>query len=106
MLFYLATSLEICGLMLHLTSLLKSTKFSTKRKQEKSKIFQISSNSTDLKITLESGKFEWIQINYVTQVGVDYAYAYQISKLQGHHGEFEPGRVQYSTPNFLTSCFL
>ena len=25
---------------------------------------------------------------------------------QGSHSEFEPGRVQYSTPNFLTSCFL
>ena len=26
--------------------------------------------------------------------------------MQGHHGEFEPGKAQYSTPNFLTGCFL
>ena len=25
---------------------------------------------------------------------------------QGRHGEFEPGKAQYSTPNFLTVFFL
>ena len=25
---------------------------------------------------------------------------------QGRHGEFDPGKAQYSTPIFLTSCFL
>ena len=25
---------------------------------------------------------------------------------KGRHGEFEPGKAQYSTPKFLTSCFL
>ena len=28
------------------------------------------------------------------------------SIVQGRHGEFELGKAQYSTPNFLTSCFL
>ena len=26
--------------------------------------------------------------------------------LQGRHGEFEPGKVQYSTPNFFDQLFL
>ena len=28
--------------------------------------------------------------------------------MQGRHGhgEFEPGKAQYSTPKFLTGCFL
>ena len=29
-----------------------------------------------------------------------------LSATQGRHGEFEPGKVQYSTQNILTSCFL
>ena len=29
-----------------------------------------------------------------------------LSTYQGRHGEFEPGKVQYYTPIFLTSCFL
>ena len=28
------------------------------------------------------------------------------SYVQGRHGEFEPGKAQYSTPNFLTGCYL
>ena len=26
--------------------------------------------------------------------------------MQGRHGKFEPGKAQYSTPIFLTGCFL
>ena len=26
--------------------------------------------------------------------------------IQGRHGKFEPGKALYSTPNFLTGCFL
>ena len=29
-----------------------------------------------------------------------------ITLIQGCHGEFEPGKAQYSTPIFLTGCFL
>ena len=28
------------------------------------------------------------------------------SNLQGHHGIFEPGKAQYSTPNFFDQLFL
>ena len=29
-----------------------------------------------------------------------------LNSAQGRHSEFEPRKAQYSTPNFLTDCFL
>ena len=31
---------------------------------------------------------------------------HNLSHVQGRHGEFEPGKVQYSTPNFFDRLFL
>ena len=33
-------------------------------------------------------------------------YLVQLSITQGRHGEFEPGKSQYSTPNFFDQLFL
>ena len=30
----------------------------------------------------------------------------KVDKGQGHHGEFESGKAQYSTPNLFVHCFL
>ena len=32
--------------------------------------------------------------------------AFSLSLTQGRHSEFEPGKAQYSTPNFFDQLFL
>ena len=46
--------------------------------------------------------------NYVDQnlYIVDISSTNYLPRLQGRHGEFEPGKAQYSTPSFFDRLFL